>query len=222
MLLCSRVTYCEINAVFKPEDTDGPHIIVGIQNDSGSFDPIFVDTVALPLNASAAYQPQEVLEWWYDVGLETGTMIDMHTTSIGSGDFSKPEPETGKYLLYTSYSYSTGDWTTSQNPISLGNVEIKWPFSTNIFFKPSINTKVRGQFKAFMEKELKFKYGYVKVTWNVEVEAELGVTLSDPKAEREEGDPVTFTDAQVDITKVIKSAEEKQIIPPKESWVYEK
>jgi hypothetical protein len=42
------------------------HIIIDVKNAlTGKFDPIFVDSTALPPGSTATYQPQKNVIWWY-------------------------------------------------------------------------------------------------------------------------------------------------------------
>lgn len=96
-------------------NVDGIHIVVGIQNDAGSFDLIYVDPTALAVGDSAKYQPQESVEWWYQTNMRNATMIESASTAIGGVDFSKPAPDTGNYYYSTTYNYKSGNWITSQD-----------------------------------------------------------------------------------------------------------
>ncbi|PMD50909.1 uncharacterized protein K444DRAFT_604409 [Hyaloscypha bicolor E] len=92
--------------------TNGIHIIVGVQNSPGAFDPIFVDPTELGPNMSASYQPQEQLQWWYEEGMKTSTMISTADTTKEVGDYSKPDPKSGLFSKTSSYTFNTGKWLT--------------------------------------------------------------------------------------------------------------
>lgn len=94
---------------------DGLHIVVGIQNSDGSFDPIFVDPISLILNSTASYQPQETIRWWYQSDMRTATMISNAHTSLGTVDFSNPAPATSRFFYSTTFNYQSGQWITSED-----------------------------------------------------------------------------------------------------------
>jgi hypothetical protein len=98
---------------YKYPGSDGVHIVIGIQNSDGGFDTIYVDPTALSIGDSAKYQPQEVVEWWYETGAKSATMISSASTEIGSVDLSQPAPTTNKYFYSTTYKYEAGKWVTS-------------------------------------------------------------------------------------------------------------
>lgn len=92
----------------------GIHILlIGIQNDAGEFDVIYVDPTSLGLNESVTYQPQESVQWWCQNNIRTATMIKSVTSPMEMREYSQPAPETGKYYYSSTYNYSTGHWITS-------------------------------------------------------------------------------------------------------------
>jgi len=93
--------------------TNGIHIIVGVQNMPGNFDPIFVDPSELGPNMSASYQPQEQLQWWYEEGVKTSTMISKNVGRKEIGDFSAPDPHSGVFSKTSSFAFNSGKWSTT-------------------------------------------------------------------------------------------------------------
>ncbi|KAF7510763.1 hypothetical protein GJ744_005863 [Endocarpon pusillum] len=94
-------------------DTNGIHIIVGVQNAPGAFDPIFVDPAELGPNMSGSYQPQEQLQWWYEEGMRTSTMISKNKSDKEVGDYSQPDPKSGTFAKTSSFTFNTGKWSTT-------------------------------------------------------------------------------------------------------------
>jgi hypothetical protein len=101
------------NIQYKYPDVDGIHIVIGVQNDNGGVDIIYVDPTALPPNSSAKYQPKELVEWWYQTDIRTSTMINGASTAIGRVDLSTPAPTTQDYYYSTTFNYDDGTWVTS-------------------------------------------------------------------------------------------------------------
>lgn len=46
-----------------PGAEDGIHVVIGQQNASGGFDPIFSDTTGIPIGGAGQWQPQELVQW---------------------------------------------------------------------------------------------------------------------------------------------------------------
>lgn len=92
--------------------TNGIHIVIGVQLAPGEFDTIFIDQTELGPGMNAAYQPQEKVQWWYEAGMKSATMISSDRSSVETGDFSAPDPLTNTYSLTSSYSFANGVWTT--------------------------------------------------------------------------------------------------------------
>ena len=65
---------------------------------------------------SSWYQPQEQIQQWYEVGLKTATIISGAGTVVDLIDMSSPNPLTGQFYKSSTYIYSTGSWTNSDNP----------------------------------------------------------------------------------------------------------
>ena len=103
------------NIEYKYPGTDGIHVVIGVQDDSGNIYTIYIDPTALPLGFSAKYQPQELVRWWYETNIRTSTVIDNESTAIGEVDLSKPAPNTSKYYYSTTYNYDSGNWITSED-----------------------------------------------------------------------------------------------------------
>ena len=97
---------------YKSDDPNGIRIVIGVQNAAGMFDPIFVDPTRIPLNASATFQPQEQIQWWYEAGAKQGTVYTSHETKMESADFSAPDPATNSWKKISSLDYENGVWTT--------------------------------------------------------------------------------------------------------------
>ena len=96
---------------------NGVHFIIGVQQAGAvpnTFGAVFVDLAETGHGMSAEYQPQEQLTWWYTTGIKTSTMISSITGPRGQGDFSAPDPDSGKYSKNSSYSFTKGEWTTTE------------------------------------------------------------------------------------------------------------
>ncbi|KAF1997419.1 hypothetical protein P154DRAFT_441112 [Amniculicola lignicola CBS 123094] len=94
-------------------EVNGIHIVVGVQSAPGNFDIIYVDETELGKGMTAQYQPQEQIQWWYQTGMRSSTMIEQASTKKETGDYSAPDSRTGTYSKTSSYSYTTGTWKTS-------------------------------------------------------------------------------------------------------------
>ena len=95
--------------------TSGLHVVVGVRTD-GVFQPIYVDMTPLPKKGSAKYQPQESVQFWYETGLKSSTMISNITTHVGSLNMSKPSTVTNKFYYSITYEVDDGAWVTSPDP----------------------------------------------------------------------------------------------------------
>ncbi|MCJ1407579.1 hypothetical protein MMC19_001650 [Ptychographa xylographoides] len=95
-------------------DTPGIHIVVGVLSASGDYDSIYVDPTALSLGSTAIYQPQEKVQFWYEVGSKASTMISSAKAQVGEIDFSDDKPLTGRYTWYTTFLDTKGEWDHSQ------------------------------------------------------------------------------------------------------------
>ncbi|KAL1794108.1 hypothetical protein ACET3X_007529 [Alternaria dauci] len=101
------------NNDFYTEDApNGIHITIGIKNKSGSFDPIFMNPVAMGKGMNATFQPQEKIQWWYEAGAKSATMFSTVKGKFETGDFSSPDPVTNTYKKKTQYSFEDGTWDT--------------------------------------------------------------------------------------------------------------
>ncbi|OTA95533.1 hypothetical protein M434DRAFT_28857 [Hypoxylon sp. CO27-5] len=89
------------------------HIVIGLQNSHGSYDPIWIDLVGLGKNMSSWYQPQEQCQWWYETGMRSSTMISGARTEPHKYDMSRKNQATGRFYVATTYSYEKGDWKDS-------------------------------------------------------------------------------------------------------------
>ena len=89
---------------YKYPGLDGIHIAVGVKNaQSGRYEVVFVDTVALPPGSTATYQPQENVIWWLTGGQMTGQVYSSTGSSVGGANMSFKTPGTDKYEWWTTY-----------------------------------------------------------------------------------------------------------------------
>jgi len=101
------------NNDFYTEDAqNGIHVVIGIKNKSGSFDPIFMNPVAMGKGMNATFQPQEQMQWWYAAGAKSATMFSNVQSKYETGDFSSKDPVTSTYKKHTQYSFESGTWAT--------------------------------------------------------------------------------------------------------------
>jgi hypothetical protein len=78
---------------------------------------MYLDQTPLDINLGATYEPIEKLQWWYQQGSRTATMIEKHTTKVDNQDFSAPNPATNEYYLATSYVFDdVNGWVDSPQP----------------------------------------------------------------------------------------------------------
>ncbi|KAI1427201.1 hypothetical protein F5Y12DRAFT_205091 [Xylaria sp. FL1777] len=89
------------------------HIIVATQSQNGGWSPIWVDEVGLGKEMSAWYQPQEKLQWWYETGVRSSTMISGARSKVNTYDMSRRNPATGKFFVATTFYYDEGKWKDS-------------------------------------------------------------------------------------------------------------
>ena len=84
----------------------------------------------LGLNMASWYQPIEKVQWWYEAGLRTGTIITGAGTDKREWDFSSSNPETGLYFVSTTYKHKPGEWhVSSKGPPSI--------MSTGVLSRPA-------------------------------------------------------------------------------------
>ena len=100
---------------YQYPNTPGINIVIGVQNESGDYDSIFVDPTVVFMNGSATYQPLENIQFWYESGAKTSTMISSAQSSVGSLDCSSPSPKTNKFAWWLNYITSGGSWNISQS-----------------------------------------------------------------------------------------------------------
>lgn len=93
--------------------TNGIHFIVGVQEASGGFSPIFVDPSETGHEMAALYQPQEKVQWWFQAGMQTSTIISQNIGPAETGDFTQPDAKSGTNSKTSSYSFNAGKWTTT-------------------------------------------------------------------------------------------------------------
>ncbi|KAJ6023931.1 hypothetical protein N7540_004728 [Penicillium herquei] len=98
---------------YRSQNKEGIRIIIGVQNAAGTFDPVFVDPDSIPLNATATFQPQEQIQWWYESGSKQGTVFTKHATKIESANYSAPDPATKSWKKQSTFDYNEGTWTTT-------------------------------------------------------------------------------------------------------------
>jgi hypothetical protein len=97
---------------YKVPDQNGIHIIVGVQSAPGKFDTIYVNKTQLGVGMHAQYQPQEHVQWWYQSGMRSSTMIEESDTKKELGDYSAADPHSGTFSKSSSFSYDTERWST--------------------------------------------------------------------------------------------------------------
>ena len=61
----------------------------------------------------AMYQPVEKVQWWYQAGMQTSTMISENIGPAELGDFSKPDDTSGLYAKTSSYAFKESTWKTA-------------------------------------------------------------------------------------------------------------
>lgn len=100
------------NDFYTDDSPNGIHIVIGIKNKAGSFDPIFVDSKFIAKGMNGKFQPQEKLQWWYDAGAKSATMFQVIQSKYETGDFSEPDQNTQTYKKKSQYNYTAGTWNT--------------------------------------------------------------------------------------------------------------
>ncbi|KAK4680491.1 hypothetical protein QC764_214135 [Podospora pseudoanserina] len=97
----------------------GIHIIVGVlNNQTGRYEPIFVDQATLPQGSSAKYQPQESVSWWLEGSDLTGQVFSDTKSNATTFDFTNPSnPLTDSYEWSTSYIMRQGQWVIAAGPV---------------------------------------------------------------------------------------------------------
>ena len=78
-----------------------------------------MDPTALGVNMSAWFQASEQLQWWFEAGTESASLIstvDMEGAKsvVETWDWAQ-HPESN--VCYTSYNYADGIWKTQTQPI---------------------------------------------------------------------------------------------------------
>ena len=77
---------------------------------------IYLDRTALAPNMSAWYQPQEKVQWWYEKGVQSASMISGVASQVKAYDLTQKNPNTNTYYVSTTFQYDTGTWSTSLSP----------------------------------------------------------------------------------------------------------
>ncbi|KAL9073591.1 MAG: hypothetical protein Q9161_002831 [Pseudevernia consocians] len=93
--------------------TNGVHFLVGVQEASGGFSPIFLDPSETGYGMSALYQPQEKVQWWFQAGMQTSTIISHNIGPTETGDFTEPDADSGTNSKTSTYNFKAGKWTTT-------------------------------------------------------------------------------------------------------------
>jgi len=219
----------------------GLHIIIGIQNSEGYFDPIYVDPTALALNDTASYQPQEEIQWWYQTDMRTSTMISTASTSLGGVDFSKPAPTTNKYYYSTTYNYESGRWITSEDrppqtlyvpPLTLFVLEPTraphklfsiWSSVWKGVLSIAVGKDKQAKAQAKLKSLLDIQYKDVKVKFLDGLD--IGIELGTPKnAEQNSNDAIGAPDDNIKkvIADCFQYLLDDGILPQGETWVVKK
>jgi hypothetical protein len=210
-----------------------------VQNASGNFDTIYVDPTPLPLNSSAKYQPQELVEWWYQTDIRTSTMISSASTAIAGVNLSRPAPTTNKYYYSTTYNYDSGTWITSadtppqslyapsQDIASITDVPLGlfsiWSAALKILFKVALSDKQPASASAKLGALLRVKYGDVEVT--VIDSLTMDVTIGAPKRARPNSNDavgVVTDDLIAEVSDLLQFEADDGDLPDNESWNIEK
>ncbi|KAF5851400.1 hypothetical protein GGP41_004185 [Bipolaris sorokiniana] len=100
------------NDFYTDDAPNGIHVIIGIKNKSGSFDPIFMNPTAMGKGMNATFQPQEQMQWWYAAGAKSATMFSNVSSRVETADFSSADPNTSSYKKQSSYGFEQGVWST--------------------------------------------------------------------------------------------------------------
>jgi hypothetical protein len=224
------------NVGYQYPGTVGLHIVVGIQNDDGSFNTIFVDPTPLARNDSAKYQPQEQIQFWYQTDLRTGTMIDGASTAIATLDFSHAAPTTGNFYYSTTYNCLSGDWIISQDkpPLALYapitdstgtydsalHLYALWPSVWNSLLSIALSASKQVALKAKLGALLRVRYQ--EVTVEILDSLDVGITLGSPKLTRPNSDRLigaVVEDVQGEISDCFQFiSDEGDILPEGETW----
>ena len=93
--------------------TNGVHFMVGVQEARDGSSPIFVDPAETGHGMTALYQPQEKVQWWYQSGMHTSTIIGENVGPVETGDFTPPDAVSGTNSNTSSYNFQAGQWTTT-------------------------------------------------------------------------------------------------------------
>ncbi|KAK4200938.1 hypothetical protein QBC40DRAFT_296174 [Triangularia verruculosa] len=97
----------------------GIHIVVGVKNnETGRFEPIFLDLSTLPEGSSAKYQPLETVSWWLEANDLTGQVFHSTKSRSTTYDFTNPSnPVTGDFEWSTSFTMLGGKWVIAPGPV---------------------------------------------------------------------------------------------------------
>lgn len=77
---------------------------------------IYMDQTELAPNMSAWYQPQEKVQWWYEKGVQSASMISGTASQVCKYDLTQKNPNTNTYYVSTTFQYDPGTWSTSLAP----------------------------------------------------------------------------------------------------------
>jgi len=227
------------NMLYQYPGADGIHIVIGIQNAGGNFDPIYVDPTPLPPNSSAKYQPQELVQWWYQADIRTSTMISGASTAIGGVDLSSPAPTTNKYYYSTTYNYDSGTWITSADTppqslyippqdivdiidVPLGLFSI-WSTFLKVIFDVALSKTQQARASAKLGALLRVRYKDVEVT--VIDNITMDVAIGAPKRARQNSNDavgVVTDDLVAEVSDLLQFEVDDEDLPDNESWSIEK
>ncbi|KAF2835457.1 hypothetical protein M501DRAFT_454869 [Patellaria atrata CBS 101060] len=233
---------------YQYPETSGIKVIIGVQNESGDYDPVFVDTVSMPPGSTGQYQPQESVTWWYEAGNLTATMISSNMTNPGGVNLSAPAPTTNKYEWWTTFIFDDGKWLNSQqkpapslhgpppfiapiasNPGFNGLIEapsitgLLYPIVCSIVFGVAVKAAQQTDVAQKITDFISQTNLNVKATWTLPNGKELQVTYGKPKnAPANSIAAIAFLASNVDavapVNAALESAKARGLFPPGETW----
>jgi len=231
------------NNAFTPQGGGGIYVIVGLQDESGSFKPVYYEPTTLYTGGGGQWQPQEIVSWWYDTGLRNGSVISSVKSGASGVDFTAPAPPTGEYYYSTTFTTKDSSWHVSPYPppqslyapvpetiiydpdqLGGGSFEpdapliVWWPAIATIAFGFAVKKAVQANFVLAIKAD--FEKQYKGVTVSFKGDATVTVGIQGPKDASEHsfeaiGTPVDELKAD---TNAILTKEKPKYLDPSETW----
>ncbi|CAD6892400.1 unnamed protein product [Tilletia controversa] len=100
----------------NPDASLGVHIVVGILNDSGTYEPIFADLSPMQISGNAKYQPEKSVKFWYHAILNSNGSREFVRQQVGELNTVNPGSSSGKYEWWGTFLMNENRWDLGDQP----------------------------------------------------------------------------------------------------------